>query len=243
MPNFRRLSTAPIMIRPDTLCKSRSGAIFAATIASILLWLCGCAWAVTAQPPGSDGRAVGVFCGVIILGLVLYSLFLYCKPLFADEGEGLIWAFLLLLGLMVIKIALLPVLPGLGIDVGSYQAWALRMADVGPARMYEPGYFLDYPPGYLYLLWAAGAAVHALGLTGDMMRTMVESPAIVGDLLLGGLVFAVVRRNAPASLAYAAMALFALNPALLYDTEYWGQSDSVPALLMLRSEERRVGEK
>src|SRR5579885_3534726 len=223
----------------------KSAAPVASIAATVCVLLCsaGLAWAEEAAPPSSDGRAVGIFCGAILLALVLYSLYLYCKPLFADEGEGLIWAFLLLLGLMVIKIALLPVLPGLGIDVGSYQAWALRMADVGPARMYEPGYFLDYPPGYLYLLWAAGAAVHALGLTGDMMRTMVESPAIVGDLLLGGLVFAVVRRNAPASLAYAAMALFALNPALLYDTEYWGQSDSVPALLMLRSEERRVGEK
>src|SRR5579885_1253220 len=235
MPNFRRLSTAPIMIRPDTLCKSRSGAIFAATIASILLWLCGCAWAVTAQPPGSDGRAVGVFCGVIILGLVLYSLFLYCKPLLEDEGEGIIWALLLLLGLLVIKIALLPVLPGLGIDVGSYEAWALRMADVGPARMYQTGYFLDYPPGYLYALWAAGAAGHALGLSGDMLRVMIESPAIAGDLMLGGLVFAMVRRVAPAYMAYAAMALFALNPALLYDTVVWGQSDSIPALLMLLS--------
>ena len=73
------------------------------------------------------------------------------------------WAFLLLLGIAVIKIALLPVLPGLGIDVGSYQSWALRMVEVGPARMYESGYFLDYPPGYLYLLWAPGLPVMPWG--------------------------------------------------------------------------------
>jgi hypothetical protein len=223
------------MIRPGTLGKSRNGAIFFALIASIALWPCARAWADTASSAASDGRAVGVFCGIIVLALVLYSLFLYCKPLLEDEGEGIIWALLLLLGLLVIKIALLPVLPGLGIDVGSYEAWALRMTDVGPARMYQPGYFLDYPPGYLYALWAAGAAGHALGLTGDMLRVMVESPAIIGDLLLGLLIFAVVRRAAPAYLAYVAMALCALNPALLYDTEVWGQSDSIPALLMLLS--------
>ena len=222
------------MIRPNRLRKSGYAIVFALVAAAMVLAV-DSVWAASAEPQSGDGRIVGVFCGGLLLVLVAYSFFLYCKPLFEDEGEGLVWAFLLLLGIAVIKIALLPVLPGLGIDVGSYQAWALRMAQVGPARMYESGYFLDYPPGYLYLLWAAGAAGHALGLTGDMLRVMVESPAIIGDLLLGGLIFAVVRRAAPASLAYGAMALFALNPALLYDTEVWGQSDSIPALLMLLS--------
>jgi Gpi18-like mannosyltransferase len=223
------------MIRLDRLCKSIVPAVLLAVLASIGVLFVGTAWAAAAAAAPSDGRAVGIFCGVIVLGLVLYSLFLYCKPLFEDEGEGIIWALLLLLGLTVVKIALLPVLPGLGIDVGSYQSWAQRMVDVGPARMYETGYFLDYPPGYLYALWAACTAGHALGLTGDMMRVMIESPAIIGDLLLGGLIFAVVRKAAPAYLAYVAMVLFALNPALLYDTVVWGQSDSVPALLMLLS--------
>src|SRR5215469_2728028 len=170
-----RKSAAAIMIRFDKLGKSTTGALCALFAAWAILWLSGPAWAAAA-PLTNDGRAVGFFCGVILLALVIYSLFLYCKPLFEDEGGGLIWALLLLLGLLLVKVALLPVLPGLGIDVGSYQAWALRMADAGPARMYQSGYFLDYPPGYLYALWAAGAAVHTLGLSGDMMRVMVESP-------------------------------------------------------------------
>jgi Gpi18-like mannosyltransferase len=228
-------STAQSMLRAEKLRKSAARPILLTILAlSVLLRATG-VWAASTPPEGSDGRAVGIFCGALLLGLVFYSLALYCKPLLEDEGEGLIWAFLLLLGVAVVKIALLPLLPGLGIDVGSYQSWAMRMVEVGPARMYATGYFLDYPPGYLYLLWAAGAAGHALGLTGEMMRAMVESPAIIGDLLLGGLIFAIVRRAAPASLAYAAMALFALNPALLYDTEIWGQSDSIPAFLMLLS--------
>ncbi len=149
------------------------------------------------RPRAATGGWSASFAEVLLLGLVFYSLALYCQPLLEDEGEGLIWAFLLLLGIAVVKIALLPLLPGLGIDVGSYQSWAMRMVDVGPARMYETGYFLDYPPGYLYLLWAAGAAGHALGLTGEMLRAMVESPAIIGDLLLGRLDF----RDRPASRA------------------------------------------
>ena len=36
-------------------------------------------------------------------------------------------------------------------DVGTFMAWAEKLAAVGPARFYEPGYFSDYPPGFLYV--------------------------------------------------------------------------------------------
>src|SRR5215469_2732712 len=104
-----------IMNWPHRRSKSATlGVVYLAVASFALLWLAGSAWAAAA-PPVKDGRAVGVFCGVILLGLVFYSLFLYCRPLLEDEGEGLIWALLLLLAILVIKLALLPVLPGLGI--------------------------------------------------------------------------------------------------------------------------------
>ena len=46
---------------------------------------------------------------------------------------------------------------GLGFDVGSFNAWASNIASDGPWRMYDRGFFLDYTPGYLYVLWALGA--------------------------------------------------------------------------------------
>ena len=42
-------------------------------------------------------------------------------------------------------------------DLGTYKAWALRLADRGPADFYAPNYFCDYPPGYLYILWLLGS--------------------------------------------------------------------------------------
>lgn len=189
------------------------------------------AWAGPGPAPGSTS-ALGVLAGLVLVGLMLYCLWVYSRPLLraGDSSPG--WAILLLAGLAVLKFATLPVFPGLGIDVGSYQAWALRMADGGPARMYQPGYFLDYPPGYLYALWAAGALVRALGISGDLARWIIETPALMGDLVLGWLVFVIVRRRLPA-MAWLGLVLFALNPALLFDTVVWGQSDSVFTLMML----------
>jgi Gpi18-like mannosyltransferase/predicted membrane-bound dolichyl-phosphate-mannose-protein mannosyltransferase len=192
------------------------------------------AWAAAAPGASADGRLLGVVAGLVLIGVVAYSMLVYCRPLLIERDESLLWAGLLLLALALLKFAALPIFPGLGIDVGSYEAWAARMAQLGPAHMYQPGYFLDYPPGYLYALWAAGALVHSLGLSGDLMRSVVEAPAIIADLALAWLIFVMVRRTAPA-LAWIGMVLFAVNPAALFDTVVWGQSDSVFTFLMLLS--------
>src|SRR5437762_14251058 len=46
---------------------------------------------------------------------------------------------------------------GFPTDVGTFEAWAERLAEIGPGRFYEPGYFSDYPPAFLYVLWLPGA--------------------------------------------------------------------------------------
>jgi len=192
-------------------------------------------WADEGGGPTVDGRAIGILTGTVLIALVAYALYLYLKPLLVARDSGLLWAAVLLLAIGILKIAFVPFFPGLGIDVGSYEAWSARLVDVGPAGTYTPGYFLDYPPGYLYALWAAGSLARAIGATGDAMRLIVEGPALFADFVLALLLFAMIRRSGRPQMAWVGMLLFALNPALLFDTLGWGQSDSVPALLMLLS--------
>ena len=99
------------------------------------------------------------------------------------------------------------------------------MASEGPAGIYRAGYFLDYPPGYLYALWLAGIIANATGAGGvdapdDRSRPRRWWPTFVLALL----VFIFVRRTAPArrTAAYVAMLLVALNPALGFDTDRVG---------------------
>jgi Gpi18-like mannosyltransferase/predicted membrane-bound dolichyl-phosphate-mannose-protein mannosyltransferase len=125
--------------------------------------------------------------------------------------------------------------PGFRVDVGTYEAWALDIAQNGPAAMYRSGFFLDYPPGYLYALWGVGAVARAVGASDAWLRVIVETPALVAGLLLAALMFIVVRRRTRSRVAWLAMFLVALNPALLFDTVIWGQSDSVLTLVLLLS--------
>ena len=55
---------------------------------------------------------------------------------------------------------------GFPFDMPSFQAWASRLADRGPWHFY-PGphdnYFVDYPPGYLYVLLILGVLAKGIG--------------------------------------------------------------------------------
>ena len=63
-------------------------------------------------------------------------------------------AFVLLAGL-ILRLAL-AFLPGFGTDLGSFRAWSSQLADHGPWNFYDGGFFADYAPGYLYVLWFIG---------------------------------------------------------------------------------------
>ena len=181
---------------------------------------------------GSSGKLIGVVSGFILFGLVLYQVYQLLIPLIRDGDQYLSWAIFILVALGLVKTMGLLAFSGFGTDVGSYQAWALQIADLGPAHTYQQGYFLDYPPGYLYALWIAGVVSRAIGAGGDTLRIIVESPALIADFFLCFVVYAFMRRTEHSKLALAAMLMVALNPALLFDTVVWGQSDSVLTLVM-----------
>src|SRR6185437_15129271 len=61
----------------------------------------------------------------------------------------------------------------------------------------------------------------------------VKLPAIVADLGIGVLVYALVRRFAATGIALGAAALYLFNPAVIFNSAVWGQVDSVAAGLAL----------
>ena len=133
------------------------------------------------------------------------------------------------------KVRVAALLSGLYNNVNDFRVWALDLAEQGPANAY-PGFFVNYPPGYLYVIWFVGVIARVTGATGETLRMMVESPPLVADFFLAASVFVLVRgwgRSKRA--AWLAMLAFALNPALIYDTLVWGQTDSALALPLFLS--------
>jgi len=131
---------------------------------------------------------------------------------------------LVLWGAVAIGVALrLLVFRGQGFpsDVGSFMAWGERIADIGPSRFYEPGYFSDYPPGFLYVLGLIGAL-----FDGETLRLVVKGLSIPADIALAYALYRVVAPSAGAMAGALAGALWILQPGPIFAGPYWGQVDS-----------------
>ena len=147
-----------------------------------------------------------------------------------------------------------PMLAGYEADVRAYIRWFDMIAQGGLRNVYERSDF-DYPPLYAYLLWVFAKGQALLGRLA--IGTPTLSPPMVirfwpflADLAIAWML-ARVGRAAEQSAAATAMAtavsgnrprpawgwilpaLYLLNPAVLFDTGYWGQSDSIHSAFVL----------
>ena len=135
-------------------------------------------------------------------------------------------------------------------DVSTFESWSLTLAEHPTREFFAKAGFADYPPGYFFVLWIVGhlykVLVHA-DPTYGALKIAVKLPAILMDLVDALLIYAIVRRFASVAWAFGAAALFALNPAMIFISAYWGQVDSVAAgltlgsLLLMLDAEKRVG--
>jgi len=139
---------------------------------------------------------------------------------------------------LVIRLVLAHYSEGLAFDVGLFRQWSDRLVERGPAHFYEPGYFADYPPGYLYVLFVLGKM--SLLLRGEPPSIgVLKLPAIIADLGVAVLALLLAARINPRGIAgripsgVAAATAILLNPGLILVSAVWGQVDSVLALFVL----------
>ena len=164
-----------------------------------------------------------------------------------DAGTILMTLLVLGLALRVFIAAFYLPLSGLANDIGAFNAWGQRLASLGPAEFYEPGYFADYPPGYMYVLWLLGSVGGALTPLVGQNATggLVKIPGVLADVGVAWLLFVICRRwggelidrsrfpvNAE-TLGLAAAVIYLFNPGTIFDSAVWGQIDSVGTLVLL----------
>jgi Gpi18-like mannosyltransferase len=145
---------------------------------------------------------------------------------------------LLALGL-AFRLIIAYLLPGSGfkVDIQAFQFWANNLADDGIygfyARAADPatGFFADYTPGYLYVLWLVGTVAN---LIGHGVGDLIKIPPILGDLALAYLVWSMTLELGGSKRAARIGALLViLNPVTWFDSTIWGQVDSVGVVFLL----------
>jgi Gpi18-like mannosyltransferase len=141
----------------------------------------------------------------------------------------------LLFASLVVRILLFPN-PGFENDLHTYESWFNTAATHGPRPFYNVVSWTDYPPFNVYIFWVFGSIAKNLSLFGsNLIRYIIKLPPNIFDLATSTLIFIFVRKHNNPKMALTVTALYAFNPAIIFDAAVWGQFDPIYTFFLILS--------
>ena len=121
------------------------------------------------------------------------------------------------------------------VDIGCFKAWADATTYYGLGGMYHSGMFLDYPPGYMYVLWLTRLLRGLLGFEYDSVAYtfLIKLPPMVADLASAYLIYRLAMEKLDSRWALFLSAAYVFGPGVVYTSSVWGQIDSFYTLFMV----------
>jgi Gpi18-like mannosyltransferase len=140
------------------------------------------------------------------------------------------------LGLSFLVRVLLFPLQGYQNDMSTFVSWFGTAADHGPRVFYSVVSWCDYPPFNVYLFWGFGSLAKALNLFGTpIVNYVVKLVPNLFDMAASVLIYFFVRKQLSFKLSLLAAALYAFNPALIFNAAVWGQFDAIYTFFLVLS--------
>jgi Gpi18-like mannosyltransferase len=151
-----------------------------------------------------------------------------------DKREALILATLLVIAFMV-RFAFFSNQGYAEVDTRDFMIWFQTAANYGPRTFYS-NTWCDYPPFNIYFFWIFGLLAKSLSLFGTSLFTYVmKLPPNLFDMATSVLIFAFVRKHLDFKMALLTTALYALNPAVIFNAAVWGQFDAIYTFFLVLS--------
>lgn len=165
-------------------------------------------------------------------GVYCYKNFLHnaSKPL-NKKGENFLPMIVFLA--VLLRIIIGSVYFGHKTDMGCFNGWSNSVYQNGISNFYTSDSFHDYPPGYMYVLFIIGWLRDLFSPEGAMLTLLLKAPAIICDILIGVLIYKVSCEKFAKNTSSIISALWMFNPAIIVDSTFWGQVDSVYTLFMV----------
>lgn len=144
---------------------------------------------------------------------------------------------LLFLAALVLRLVLGYTSDGFSVDIGTFKSWAYTVDQVGFGDIYQQDMFLDYPPGYLYILRILEVIRQTMGLAleGQAHTLVMKLPSIFADLACGWVLLRLGRERLGDSGALLVSAAYLFCPAVFINSAQWGQADSFCTAILLAS--------
>ena len=113
-------------------------------------------------------------------------------------------------------------------DVGNFSAWGAFAVNHGFGQMYKQGYFIDYPPGYMYPLYILTALNNLFGFEYGSVPYMavIKLPAMIADFGCAALLYKMTYKKQGKGFAQFAALAFLFMPVVITNSSIWGQIES-----------------
>jgi Gpi18-like mannosyltransferase len=128
--------------------------------------------------------------------------------------------------------ALLFPLKGYPIDTNDFASWFNTAATHGIRPFYTETW-ADYPPFNVYIFWLFGSLAKSFS-TISVVNFIKLAPNLF-DLGTAALIYFFVRKQSSFKLAIVATALYAFNPAVIFNAAVWGQFDAIYTFFLVLS--------
>ncbi len=145
---------------------------------------------------------------------------------------------LILTGLLsvafAIRLLLFPT-QGLQGDIDTFLSWFRTAVNYGVRPFYSMVGFCDYPPFNVYIFWVGGSLANAFSAFGVSAVNIVKLIPTVFDLATSVLIYLFVRKQLSFKQSLLTTALYAFNPAVIFNVAVWGQFDAIYTFFLVLS--------
>ncbi len=175
----------------------------------------------------------------IILSIFIYICFLendIITKRFSPAGIHRIYLFLLTFAFLI-RIFFASATSGHPIDTGTFAAWSNIAASKGLLHIYSGELFIDYLPGYIYILYIIGKGGYLFSLItkSDLFPVMLRLPSIITDIATAYILYRFTKSRAGSSASVGLSLLYAFSPQIILNSSLWGQADSFFTFFLILS--------
>lgn len=122
-------------------------------------------------------------------------------------------------------------------DLSLFKYWGAKANEVGFYNLYSSDIFIDYPPGYIYILAFLDKIRVAFSIDyySNLYNLIMKMPSILCDMVSGFLIYKLAKTNFCKGNSILLSCAYLFCPAVILNSSTWGQIDSVTATLLLAS--------
>lgn len=120
-------------------------------------------------------------------------------------------------------------------DTNTFVSWFDTAATHGIRPFYSVTSWCDYPPFNVYIFWTFGSLANAVSAYGISAVNIVKLAPNLFDLATAALIYIYLRKQLTFKESLLGTALYAFNPAIIFNTAIWGQYDAIYTFFLVFS--------